>query len=117
MLWQIIAFDTLDSTNLEAKRMLQDLTAEQSLHGVVITAEQQTGGKGRLGRAWVSPAGTGLWFTAMLQPKLPMEQASLFSFAAAISVAEAIQQTTSLSVKLKWPNDVLLDGRNCAESC
>ncbi len=111
MHWQIIAFDTLDSTNLEAKRMLQDLTAEQSLHGVVITAEQQTGGKGRLGRAWVSPAGTGLWFTAMLQPKLPMEQASLLSFTAAISVAEAIQQTTGLSVKLKWPNDVLLDGR------
>ena len=59
MQWQTISFDTLDSTNLEAKRMIQDHTTAQSMHGTIITAELQTGGKGRLGRAWESPKGTG----------------------------------------------------------
>ena len=108
---EIIAFDTLDSTNLEAKRMIQTHPSEQSLHGTVITAEQQTGGKGRLGRAWESPAGTGLWFTAIIQPKMPMEQASLCSFVAAVSVATAIKETLDLTVTLKWPNDILLNGK------
>ena len=84
MHWQTIAFDTLDSTNLEAKRMIQNHTSEHSLHGVIITAEQQTGGKGRLGRAWESSSGVGLWFTVIIQPNLPMEKASLFSFDAEI---------------------------------
>ena len=72
MHWQKIAFESLDSTNLEAKRIIERHAPEHSLHGVVITAEQQTGGKGRLGRTWESPAGTGLWFTALLQPQIPM---------------------------------------------
>ena len=111
MQWQTISFDTLDSTNLEAKRMIQDHTTAQSMHGTIITAELQTGGKGRLGRAWESPKGTGLWFTAVIEPRTTLAEASLYSFVAALSVAEAISQTTGLSPKLKWPNDVLLQGR------
>ena len=111
MHWNIVRFDTLDSTNLEARRMIQNQSTGQSLHGTVITAGQQTGGKGRLGRVWESPSGTGLWFTAIIQPQVPMEQASLYSFAAAVSVAEAIRQAADLQVTLKWPNDVLLNGK------
>lgn len=109
--WKTIAFDTLDSTNAEAKRMLQHHAAGTSLHGTVIVAEQQTNGTGRLGRAWDSPRGTGLWFTVILQPQIAISQASLFSFAAAVSTAEAIRQLTELPVKLKWPNDILLEGK------
>lgn len=109
--WHITHFDTLDSTNLEAKRMIRTHTAAASLHGTVITAEQQTCGKGRLGRTWESPASSGLWFTAIIQPQIPMTQASLYSFATAVSVAEAIEQTTGLVAKLKWPNDILLHGK------
>lgn len=111
MHWNIVRFDTLDSTNLEARRMIQNQSTGQSLHGTVVTAGQQTGGKGRLGRVWESPSGTGLWFTAIIQPQVPMEQASLYSFAAAVSVAEAIRQAADLQVTLKWPNDVLLNGK------
>jgi BirA family biotin operon repressor/biotin-[acetyl-CoA-carboxylase] ligase len=111
MQWQTITFDTLDSTNLEAKRMIQSQASAQSLHGTIITAESQTGGKGRLGRAWESPKSTGLWFTAIIEPRTSLSEASLYSFAAALSVAEAISQTTNLEPKLKWPNDVLLNGR------
>ena len=109
MQWQTISFDTLDSTNLEAKRLIQSQASAQSLHGTVITAESQTGGKGRLGRAWESPKSTGLWFTAIIEPRTTLAETSLYSFAAALSVAEGIFTATGLSPMLKWPNDVLLN--------
>lgn len=116
MQWQILQYEMLDSTNLEAKRMIQEkkkenIQQENTLHGMVLTAEQQTGGKGRLGRPWESPKGTGLWVSAIIKPNLPMEQTSLYSFAVAVSVAEAICQETGLVVQLKWPNDVLLNNK------
>lgn len=112
--WQVVRYDTLDSTNLEAKRKIQQqivAQTESSLHGMVIVAETQTGGKGRLGRHWESKAGTGLWFTVILKPNVPIEQASFYSFAVAVSVAEAIREVYALPVTLKWPNDVLLSGK------
>lgn len=121
MQWQMKHYTTLDSTNLEAKRIIQSSQADLSLnqlHGLIVAAEQQTGGKGRLGRMWVSQSGNGLWFSAVIQPKLPLEQAGLYSFAAAVSVAEAIAQETALPVKLKWPNDVLWQGKKlCGILC
>ena len=80
MQWQTISFDTLASTNLEAKRLIQSQASAQSLHGTVITAESQTGGKGRLGRAWESPKSTGLWFTAIIEPRTTLAETSLYLF-------------------------------------
>ncbi len=111
MQWQIKTYEILDSTNQEAKRLIQNTQMDEVLHGTVVTAGQQTSGKGRLGRAWISPAGTGLWMTAIIKAQLSLEQTSLYSFAAAVSVAEAIRQTTGLMAQLKWPNDVLIDGK------
>ncbi len=111
MKWQIKSYGVLDSTNQEAKRLIQAAQLDDVLHGLVLTAEQQTNGKGRLGRTWVSPAGTGLWMTAIINAHLPLEQTSLYSFAAAVSVAEAIRQMTGLMAQLKWPNDVLIENK------
>lgn len=112
--WQITHYSVLDSTNLEAKRMIQQQMIVQSkptLHGTVLVAETQIDGKGRLNRQWVSQPGTGLWFTVILKPNLPIAQASLYSFVVAVSVAEAIRELYDLAVTLKWPNDVLLHGK------
>lgn len=111
MQWQIKSYEILDSTNQEAKRLIQNAQAGDMLDGTVVTAVQQTSGKGRLGRAWVSSAGTGLWMTAIMKTHLPLEQTSLYSFAAAVSVAEAIRQSTGLMAQLKWPNDVLIESK------
>lgn len=111
MQWQVKSYETLDSTNQEAYRLIRQAPAEQSLHGVVLNAAYQTAGKGRMGRIWESSADAGVWMTAIIRLCLPMEQASLYSFAAAVSVAEAIRQTTGLRAELKWPNDVLLEGK------
>ena len=111
MQWHMKKYEVLDSTNLEARRTIEYTCAEQSLHGLVVMAEQQTNGKGRMGRAWASSAGAGLWFSVVIKPAVPLAQASLYSFVAAVAVAEAIRQETALQVQLKWPNDVLLNGR------
>ena len=100
-------YDSIDSTNLEARRLI----GQNCGHGTVVTAESQTDGKGRLGRAWNSARGAGLWFSVVLEPRIPVHQVSLYSFAAAVSVAEGIQLSTGLSSQVKWPNDVLLKGR------
>ncbi len=105
--YTIKQYDSIDSTSLEAKRLL----AHGFGHGTVITAETQTAGKGRLGRAWDSANGTGIWFSVVLELQIALHQVSLYSFVAAVAVAEAIHHTTDLTAQVKWPNDVLLRGK------
>lgn len=105
--WMIKQYDTIDSTSLEARRLI----GQGYGHGMVISARTQTAGRGRLNRAWDSAEDAGIWFSAVLEPEVPMEQMSLYSFVAAVAVAEAIREVTGISVQLKWPNDVLAGGR------
>lgn len=77
--------------------------------GTVVIAEEQTAGRGRFGRAWASPAGKNLYLTVLLRP--PIDRLRLLSMAAPLAVAQAVQATTGLEPSIKWPNDVLLDGR------
>lgn len=100
-------YDTIDSTNLEAKRLLQ---AGEAGHGTVLVAQTQTAGKGRLGRAWDSVQG-GIWCSVILEPNVPPEEMSRYSFVMAVAVAEGIRQSTGLAAEVKWPNDVLLHGK------
>ncbi len=105
--WMIKQYDTIDSTSLEARRLIH----QGSGHGTVVTAQSQTAGRGRLNRTWDSAKGAGIWFSVVLEPKVPMEQMSLYSFVAAVAVAEGICETSGLTVQVKWPNDVLVNGR------
>jgi BirA family biotin operon repressor/biotin-[acetyl-CoA-carboxylase] ligase len=96
----------VDSTNAFAVRLLTDEKA--SPHGTLVLAEEQTAGKGRLGRKWVSSPGLGLYFTVVLRPEIPSFLAPLMTLAAAVAAHESIERVTGLDVDIKWPNDLLV---------
>lgn len=97
----------VDSTNTVVKRM----AAAGAPDGSLCLAEQQTAGKGRLGRAWSAPAGQGLWVSLLLRPHLAPERAPLITLCAAMAMADAVRETSGADVRIKWPNDLVADGR------
>ena len=105
---QELAFlDITDSTNNEARRR-----AEQGApDGTLVVALEQTAGKGRRGRSWVSSGGTGVWMSLLLRPDIPPECASMLTLVAAMAVETGIFLVTGLKGQIKWPNDVILDGK------
>jgi BirA family biotin operon repressor/biotin-[acetyl-CoA-carboxylase] ligase len=82
-------------------------------HGTVLLADAQTRGRGRLGRSWVSPPGANLYLSALLRPDLPAAALPPVTLAAAVAVAEALNEAGARA-SIKWPNDVLLMGKKCA---
>jgi BirA family biotin operon repressor/biotin-[acetyl-CoA-carboxylase] ligase len=80
---------------------------------MVIIAEEQTGGQGRLGRAWASPAG-GIWTTTILAPKIPIDRVFMVTMAAAVAVVRALRKDLDLGALIKWPNDILIGDRKAA---
>jgi BirA family biotin operon repressor/biotin-[acetyl-CoA-carboxylase] ligase len=99
-------YSTLSSTNEEARR-LADLGA---IEGTVVLAETQTGGRGRRGRAWESPAG-GIWFTILLRPRITPALAPLITLISGISGVNTISKIANLNSTLKWPNDIRINGK------
>ena len=98
--------DSLPSTNDVALRLAEVGVPE----GTVIVAEEQTAGRGRRGRAWASPRG-GIWLSVILRPGIPVERVPLIALSAAVATARAIREATGLPARVKWPNDVLVDGK------
>jgi len=94
------------STNTLAMEMAASGTPE----GTVVIAETQTGGKGRLGRKWISPKGN-LYLSVVLRPNVPMHKAPLITLMGAVAVASAIRTTCGLAAGIKWPNDILISGQ------
>ena len=94
------------STNTLAMEMAASGTPE----GTVVISETQTGGKGRLGRKWISPKGN-LYFSVVLRPNVPMHKAPLITLMGAVAVASAITRTCGLAAGIKWPNDILVSGK------
>jgi BirA family transcriptional regulator, biotin operon repressor / biotin---[acetyl-CoA-carboxylase] ligase len=82
--------------------------------GLVVVAGEQTAGRGRTGRAWTVPAGTGLLCSVLLRPPVPPDRLSTLPLIAGVAVAEAIEDCAPVSCRLKWPNDVWIDGRKVA---
>jgi BirA family transcriptional regulator, biotin operon repressor / biotin---[acetyl-CoA-carboxylase] ligase len=97
-----------DSTNERAK----DLAIGGAPHGAIVTAEEQTAGRGRQGRAWVAPPGSALLLSVLLRD-LGNAQAHL-PLAAALAVCDACERAAPVSCRIKWPNDVWIDGRKVA---
>ena len=104
---RVRVYETLDSTNQEAKRLL----AAGEPCPMLLLAEEQTAGRGRRGRGFYSPAGEGLYMTLALQPRATLSQATLLTAAAAVAVAQAVEALTALACQIKWVNDVYLDGK------
>ena len=104
---QVVYKETTDSTQKEAHRLAQ----EQFEEGTIVIAEEQTSGRGRLTRPWHSPKHTGIWMSVILKPELPPYRAPQFTLITAVSVVEAIREVTGLQPEIKWPNDILLNGK------
>jgi len=104
---RVFHFFKTDSTN----RVAMELGYADEPEGTVVVAEEQTEGRGRAGRHWHSERGTGLYFTLLLRPKLAPAQAPLLTMLAGLSAHAAIQAQTGLVPELKWPNDLLLNGK------
>jgi BirA family biotin operon repressor/biotin-[acetyl-CoA-carboxylase] ligase len=85
-----------------------------AVEGLVIFAEKQRAGRGRLGRRWSSPPRQGLWFSVLLRPQVPITRWPELTFCAALAVAEAAEVLTGARAAIKWPNDVLIGGRKIA---
>ena len=106
----IRVFQETTSTNDVVEKLARDGVKE----GVVVFAESQTKGRGRLGRKWISPAGKGLWFSVLLRPDLRPQEATQLTVAAANAMWRAIHTETGLSAEIKWPNDILFRGKKVA---
>ncbi len=100
-------FFKTDSTN----RVAMDLAYAGEAEGAVILAEEQTAGRGRAGRKWHSEVGTGIYVTLLLRPRLSPAQAPVLTMLAGLSLHSAILGQTGLNTELKWPNDILLQGK------
>lgn len=100
-------YDTCQSTQLLA----HDAAQAGAMDGTVIIAEQQTAGKGRLSRPWDSAYGKGIWMSVISRPPLTPQQAPQLTLVAAVSVTRAIESITGVRPEIKWPNDILLNGR------
>jgi len=103
-------FATLDSTMLEAARLAEAGCA----HGTVVIADEQTAGQGRHGRRWHSEPGAGLYASIVLRPDLRPDSLPVLTLALGLAAADAIAGTSGLKCDLRWPNDVMLEGRKVA---
>lgn len=104
---EIIYHQEVDSTNLEAKRIGEQSAA----HGTLVIAEKQTNGQGRRGRYWLSDPGEAAYFTVLLRPDIQAAEASMLTLVAALAVCRGIELVTGVEADIKWPNDVVLNGK------
>ncbi len=100
---------TVDSTNNEARGHVSTGAALP----FVVVAEEQTAGRGRMGRPWNSDPGLGIWMTIAVEHRRPMGEHFVFTFVASLAVALAVEEITGVQVQLKWPNDVMIHQRKC----
>jgi len=94
--------------------VIEKLAADGVKEGVVVFAESQSKGRGRLGRRWVSPPRKGLWFSVLLRPDLRPSEATRLTIAASTALVRAMRSECELRPEIKWPNDILLRGRKVA---
>ena len=116
---RIVFLDSIDSTNFKAK----ELASKGYQSGTVVVADEQTAGRGRLGRNWYSPGGTGLWLSIILRPDIPPLDSPLLTVIASLAVYESLlvlekepaaPEQHNNTLQIKWPNDILMDGKKLA---
>lgn len=103
----IYFYEETDTTNNRAR----ELALEGAPEGTLVVAEKQTAGRGRRGKVWESPLGTGIWMSLVLRPQIMPAGASVLTLLCGLATAEAIEAETGLSVGIKWPNDILINGK------
>ncbi|RKD72828.1 BirA family biotin operon repressor/biotin-[acetyl-CoA-carboxylase] ligase [Sinobaca qinghaiensis] len=104
------SFDQVNSTQIPA----HEAAREDAPEGTIVVAEEQLKGKGRMGRPFHSPKGTGLWCSLILRPSFPPQQAPQLTLLTAVAIAEGVRKVTDLPVDIKWPNDLLIADKKIA---
>lgn len=104
---EIHYFETIDSTNTKAK----ELAEQGAPSGTLVVANQQASGKGRRGRNWESPPNKGIFMTILLKPEINPNHASMLTLVTALAVAQAVNDVTGACARIKWPNDIVINGR------
>lgn len=94
-----------DSTNIRCRKLAEEGWPE----GTLVVAECQNAGKGRRGRTWISPPGTGIWMSILLRPDCTPDRASMLTLVAALAVEKGIREVTGQETQIKWPNDLVLN--------
>lgn len=100
-------FDQIDSTNIRAKQLGEGGVP----HGTLIVAGQQNAGRGRRGRTWESPPGVSIYMSIVLRPEMSPVKAPMLTLVMALSAADSLKEYTGLDVQIKWPNDIVLNGK------
>ncbi len=103
----IYFYKETDTTN----GRLRDLAVAGAPEGTIAVAEQMTAGRGRRGRHWEAPAGSGIWMSILLRPTILPSEASVLTLLAGLAVCQALEDETGLAPKIKWPNDIMLNGK------
>jgi BirA family biotin operon repressor/biotin-[acetyl-CoA-carboxylase] ligase len=103
----VLRYESLPSTNTEVARLAGDGAEE----GLVVVADEQTAGRGRLQRAWSSTKGAGLYFSILLRPHLASDRWPLITFVAALATGDALLEASNVQTDIKWPNDLLANER------
>ena len=104
---EVICYPSIDSTNTQAKR----LVSENKQNDMLIIAEEQTAGRGRQGKSFYSPPLTGIYFSLVTHPMAPLQNVVTATTAASVAVCRAVEKMTDKKPKIKWVNDVYLDGK------
>ncbi|RNB81664.1 biotin--[acetyl-CoA-carboxylase] ligase [Brevibacillus fluminis] len=104
----IYAYDTVETT----QRLAHEAAAQGAEEGTIIIADQQNGGKGRMGRPWHSPKGAGIFMSLIIRPDMPLANAPQLTLLTAVAMSKAIEMVVpSVKVQIKWPNDLFVHGK------
>ncbi|MVP00007.1 biotin--[acetyl-CoA-carboxylase] ligase [Paenibacillus lutrae] len=103
----IVLLDEVESTMNEAHR----LVAEGANEGTLVIAEEQTSGRGRMGKKWHSPKGKGIWMSLILKPRVPVYFVPQLTLLTAVALCRAVRRETGIDIGIKWPNDLLVRGK------
>jgi BirA family biotin operon repressor/biotin-[acetyl-CoA-carboxylase] ligase len=103
----VVFYATVGSTNSTAKTLAQ----QGAVEGTLVIADEQTSGRGRLGRRWLAPPASCLLFSLIFRPELGVSHAQRLTMVCGLGVTEGIREATGLRARLKWPNDIMLGGR------
>lgn len=99
--------DEVDSTQNAVRALAEEGAAE----GVLVIADMQQSGRGRMGRSWIAPRGKGIWMSLLLRPLVPIHCAPQLTLLAAVALCRSLRRETGLDIGIKWPNDLLIEGK------
>jgi BirA family biotin operon repressor/biotin-[acetyl-CoA-carboxylase] ligase len=100
-----------EETVTSTQKIAQSLANDGVQEGTIVVADQQTNGRGRMSRAWYSPSGTGIWMSMIIRPNIPVNTTPQLTLLTAVAIVQAIEELTPLKPDIKWPNDIMINGK------